>query len=265
MAWQSWFYAQRPAAIPKGLAHPVGTVAVTAFVLGALAGVCAMGVWSLVRGIVHRQASTSLIAPMQTYVVAWSCFHVLEFVVTAYWNATHLLSDSFLLQNGFEYVAAHAFGVLEYVLECWLVPQTWWKRLWYVQALGLALVIAGQLLRSFAMIHASTNFSHALAQTKREDHVLITSGVYALARHPSYAGFFWWALGTQIVLGNPVSVFLFTVLLTRFFANRIHGTCPHTHTHSRTHSLQSKNSRCAPSLVMRTQRMHSARRAACRS
>ena len=123
------------------------------------------------------------------------------------------------MQNGFEYVAAHAMGVLEYVLESAWAPT--WKYVWCVQALGAVLIVSGQLLRSFAMIHASTNFSHALAQTKREDHVLVTTGVYAVARHPSYAGFFWWAVGTQIMLGNPVSLILFTVLLTRFFAQRI--------------------------------------------
>lgn len=212
-----WFFAAQPALIPRALAHPVGTIAATAFALGALAGVCAPGLWALVCGMLTY--TPQRLAPLQVYLFAWSCFHVLEFVVTAYWNPTHLQSDSFLLQNGFEYVAAHAMGVLEYVLESAWAPT--WKYVWCVQALGAVLIVSGQLLRSFAMIHASTNFSHALAQTKREDHVLVTTGVYAVARHPSYAGFFWWAVGTQIMLGNPVSLILFTVLLTRFFAQRI--------------------------------------------
>lgn len=43
-------------------------------------------------------------------------------------------------------------------------------------------------------------------------------------RHPSYAGFFYWALGTQLVLQNPVSFVLFSVLLWRFFYYRTRGT-----------------------------------------
>ena len=39
-------------------------------------------------------------------------------------------------------------------------------------------------------------------------------------RHPSYTGFFYWALGTQLVLQNPVSFVLYSVLLWRFFYYR---------------------------------------------
>lgn len=41
------------------------------------------------------------------------------------------------------------------------------------------MVVAGQALRSMAMIHASTNFSHIVAFRKRETHRLVTDGVYA--------------------------------------------------------------------------------------
>lgn len=40
-------------------------------------------------------------------------------------------------------------------------------------------------------------------------------------RHPSYAGFFYWALGTQLVLQNPISISFFLVVLWRFFHSRI--------------------------------------------
>lgn len=45
--------------------------------------------------------------------------------------------------------------------------------------IGITLVVAGQFLRSTAMIHASTNFSHSVAFRKRESHRLVTDGVYA--------------------------------------------------------------------------------------
>lgn len=130
---------------------------------------------------------------------------------------------AFLLQNGIEYMAAHTFGLLEFFVEAALVPR--WKTFRALQLLGVTLVVSGQLLRSLAMVHASTNFSHTVAHAKREDHVLVTHGVYSFARHPSYAGFLYWAVGTQILLGNPVSTVLFIMVLTRFFARRIQRRC----------------------------------------
>ena len=43
------------------------------------------------------------------------------------------------------------------------------------------------------------------------------------SRHPSYAGFLYWALGTQLVLQNPFSFGVYLVLLMRFFSSRIIG------------------------------------------
>lgn len=45
-------------------------------------------------------------------------------------------------------------------------------------------------------------------------------------RHPSYAGFFYWALGTQMMLQNPVSFIGFAILLWRFFYQRTRGLFP---------------------------------------
>jgi protein-S-isoprenylcysteine O-methyltransferase len=79
----------------------------------------------------------------------------------------------------------------------------------------------GQCFRSLAMIHASSNFSHQIATEKKPTHTLVTSGVYALVRHPSYFGFFWWSVGTQIFLANPLSTMVFVAVLWRFFSSRI--------------------------------------------
>lgn len=44
---------------------------------------------------------------------------------------------------------------------------------------GVVLILVGQVLRSTAMIHATTNFSHMIAFKKQDSHVLVTDGVYA--------------------------------------------------------------------------------------
>jgi protein-S-isoprenylcysteine O-methyltransferase len=40
-------------------------------------------------------------------------------------------------------------------------------------------------------------------------------------RHPSYVGFFYWAVGTQLLLCNPFSTILYTIAAWTFFRHRI--------------------------------------------
>jgi len=44
---------------------------------------------------------------------------------------------------------------------------------------GIVIVLAGQALRSMAMIEASTNFSHLVAHQRVVGHRLVKEGVYA--------------------------------------------------------------------------------------
>ncbi len=74
------------------------------------------------------------------------------------------------------------------------------------------------------MVHAGSNFNHLVQSKKRKGHVLVTGGVYRYLRHPSYFGFFWWGLGTQVVLGNAVCLVGYAVVLWRFFRRRIEST-----------------------------------------
>lgn len=89
---------------------------------------------------------------------------------------------------------------------------------------GLTLVTLGQILRSTAMITAASNFSHLIQYSKAAEHTLVRTGIYAWSRHPSYFAFFYWALGTQIFVGNPVAFLAFFFILYRFFSGRIQGT-----------------------------------------
>jgi protein-S-isoprenylcysteine O-methyltransferase len=43
------------------------------------------------------------------------------------------------------------------------------------------------------------------------------------SRHPSYCGFFYWAVLTQALLGNVASTIAFVFILGNFFVNRIKG------------------------------------------
>ena len=68
---------------------------------------------------------------------------------------------------------------------------------------------------------APQHFAHRVATQKPQHHRLVTTGVYSVLRHPSYCGWFWWSLGTQVLLANPVCLFLYALLSWRFFRDRI--------------------------------------------
>ncbi|ESK96106.1 protein-s-isoprenylcysteine o-methyltransferase [Moniliophthora roreri MCA 2997] len=155
------------------------------------------------------------------FLAAWAAFHWGEYAVTAGWNLEKCSVDSFLLDNGAMYHIANGTAVFEYIITSYFKPE--WKTHSYFSSIGILLVMIGQALRSSAMIYASTNFSHSVAYRKRESHELVTSGVYSVFRHPSYAGFFYWALGTQMVLQNPICFILFFYLLWKFFYQRTRG------------------------------------------
>jgi protein-S-isoprenylcysteine O-methyltransferase len=107
----------------------------------------------------------------------------------------HAFVEAFLLDNGIMYHAANTIALVEYLVTLYFKPalKTYTKistigmiRVLWVTALqiidvisGIALVLLGQGLRSVAMIHASTNFSHSVAFRKRPSHQLVTGGVYA--------------------------------------------------------------------------------------
>lgn len=80
------------------------------------------------------------------------------------------------------------------------------------------------------MVHAAKSFSHVVKTVKHDDHTLVTDGVYRFVRHPSYVGFFYWAVATQLLLSNVVSTVAFIGVLGHFFYTRIRreSSCVHT-------------------------------------
>ncbi|CED85456.1 ste14p [Phaffia rhodozyma] len=215
---------------PVPRADPTAAIAFTAFVLGsgfslALALTVPLlipdSIWSLVSSI-EMQGRRLIRLPtsaLPAYVAAWCLFHTLEYLVTAIWNPSKVYWGSFLLSNGMAYNVASSLVIVEYVVESYFFPSLktvgWWTYL------GLSIVVVGQSLRSLAMIQASVSFSHHVAFRKKDDHVLVKTGLYAYARHPSYMAFWWWAVGTQIMTANPIMLTLFAVLLWRWFFKRI--------------------------------------------
>jgi protein-S-isoprenylcysteine O-methyltransferase len=190
--------------------HGLGRAALTGVGLGAVAGAAAA---AAALGPVHRQ-------PWCAYALALCAFHLLEFVWAARFEPATVSCDAFLLNHSPQYHAALAAAAVEYWLEAWLLPpgaKGWGA----VSAAGLALVVGGQALRTAAMWTAGGHFTHLVAESRREGHKLVTAGVYARLRHPAYTGWFWWSVGTQLLLCNPLCVAAYAAASWLFFAERI--------------------------------------------
>ncbi|QLG72768.1 hypothetical protein HG535_0D04770 [Zygotorulaspora mrakii] len=193
--------------------NPLHTVTFTSFALGTVLG--------LFLGLIKVVKMKNLNA----YIVFLCFFHFMEYFITAKYNPLKVNQDSFLLNNGSVYILCHLIATLEYVIEYIFYPNIkvtgHSKFRFSIIVAGYLCISAGQAIRSLAMSTAGKSFSHVLQTKKKKDHTLIQSGVYQWFRHPSYFGFFWWALGTQMILLNPVSFTLFAVVLWKFFHDRI--------------------------------------------
>ena len=155
------------------------------------------------------------------FIAVLSLFHFLEFWTTSAYNTREARISSFLLSsNGFAYQAAHTFAIVELLLEHSFFPTRSWVPSFSLYT-GLFLILSGQTIRSIAMRAAGTNFNHIVQSTKHSTHMLVTTGIYGYLRHPAYFGFFWWAIGTQLMMGNCVGLLLYLAALYKFFSRRI--------------------------------------------
>ena len=205
-------------------------ISIRAFSLGI-----ALGVASIATALLAYFEIALWRAPF--FIATLALFHYLEFDSTARFNPSDAKVSSFLLSaNGSAYNIAHTSALTELLVRHWLysdfkpnclrLPLEIPALLPSVSSavpvsVGIAVLIIGQYVRTAAMAEAGKNFNHIVQSTKKDDHVLVTSGVYAFSRHPSYFGFFWWGLGTQLALGNPICFAMYAVVLWKFFASRI--------------------------------------------
>ncbi|KAJ4391143.1 farnesyl cysteine-carboxyl methyltransferase [Gnomoniopsis smithogilvyi] len=170
-------------------------------------------------------ATSSPLWRLPFFLTALATFHFLEFWTTAAYNTREAEVSSFLLTaNWPAYAIAHSVASLECLVTNLVFPGREWAPFHLgtlSMLLGLLLVVIGQVVRSVAMIQAGPSFNHIVQQTQKQEHILVTTGIYGSLRHPSYFGFFWWGLGTQLVMGNVVCFVGYAAVLWRFFSSRI--------------------------------------------
>lgn len=204
-----------PAYLYPGGTYSLSGIAMRSSCLGFACAAALATAWALR----HSYAALPL------FIANLAFFHFMEFWCMAAYNTRRARTDSFILtSNGSSYQLAHTAACVEYLLEAVLLGARWKTGAgvggWGVPV-GLTLIVMGQAVRSLAMRDAGSNFSHYVASRHEQGHVLVQHGVYRFVRHPSYFGFFWWGLGTQIMLGNPVCFLAYMVILWRFFSGRI--------------------------------------------
>jgi protein-S-isoprenylcysteine O-methyltransferase Ste14 len=90
----------------------------------------------------------------------------------------------------------------------WLYRQLWPSGLWSF-GVGAAITVTGLLFAVWARQHLGSNWSNAV--TIKQNHELITTGPYALVRHPIYTGILTGFLGTAIALSQVRGVIGFVL------------------------------------------------------
>jgi protein-S-isoprenylcysteine O-methyltransferase Ste14 len=97
----------------------------------------------------------------------------------------------------------------------WLYRQLWPSDIWSF-CIGAAFTVVGLLFAVWARKHLASNWSNSV--TIKQGHELITTGPYALVRHPIYTGILTGFLGTAIALSQVRGVIGFGLLFISFWA-----------------------------------------------
>ena len=130
-------------------------------------------------------------------------------------------------------------GMVEFWIEYFFVPL--YCSIFFVRSrlrihtvtfwTGFFLCLCGGLLRAVGEIQLGRNFAHRIRVQKSEEHELITTGLYSFVllltiissifRHPAYTGWFYFSIGTQVLLNNPFCIVAYTLASWYFFYKRI--------------------------------------------
>lgn len=140
---------------------------------------------------------------IQIFIIAISNFHFLEFLSTCLFNNSETDDDSFILNDQdlhFVYIVSIIENITRFYLLNWFKISIPFNFTW----LGIILIIMGQFIRTLSMYTAQESFNHYIQRSQSDNHILVTNGIYLILRHPSYFGYFWWFIGLQVLLGNPI-------------------------------------------------------------
>lgn len=205
----------------------IGKIGVASFWLGLVGGIhLCMLFFALLLSMID---DVVVVLPFNIYaVIQWSTymsllctFHFLEFFITALFQPSNLSYESLIINHSEAYTIAATASWIEYWIEMWFFGGIYWKMNVYFCVFGLFMLLLGQLMRTVAMATCGKYFAHVIMTERTNEHKLITHGVYSILRHPSYFGWFYWSIGTQVLLCNPICIVLYAYSAWIFFKSRI--------------------------------------------
>ena len=153
------------------------------------------------------------------FIILFFTFHLLEFMYVALFHPSELSFQSYLLTHSKEFLIALAAAIIEYWIEYLFFPNL--KTNVYIYMIGFIVSVSGQIMRTVAMYYCASNFNHIIETESRSTHKLVDDFIYKYLRHPSYTGWFYWSIFTQVVLCNPICICLYAYASWTFFADRI--------------------------------------------
>jgi len=195
--------------------YGLGKIALAGFGLGSIFGlhVCLV-LYSIFVGSIF-----SIAFQWGMYVSMLMVFHFMEFMSIAIIRPYDLKYESFVIDHSKAYTYAVVASFVEFWIEVLLFPSL--KRRFLPLLFGTLVCGLGQIIRVASMLTCESNFSHQVQEERSEDHVLVTSGLYSILRHPSYFGWFWWSVSTQVLLSNPICFVGYFYASHQFFNDRI--------------------------------------------
>lgn len=108
------------------------------------------------------------------YSIFLCLFHLGEFFSTCIYNPTVTSSDSFMINQSKAYTAAALISWVEFTIRIFFFPQYNSQFIFHV---GIVLVILGQTCRTVAMATCAESFNHYIQRDKKDNHVLVTTGM----------------------------------------------------------------------------------------
>jgi protein-S-isoprenylcysteine O-methyltransferase Ste14 len=152
-----------------------------------------------------------------------SFFPVVWIAFLVYWRikAAHTKTPQRLEPAASGILRVLAFLIVILLLSTTRIPLPWlYRQLWPVGLwpfwIGAAVTVAGLLFAVWARKHLGSNWSSSV--TIKQGHDLITTGPYALVRHPIYTGILTGFLGTAIALSQVRGAIGFVVIFLVLWA-----------------------------------------------
>jgi protein-S-isoprenylcysteine O-methyltransferase Ste14 len=151
-----------------------------------------------------------------------SFFPVVWFLFLLYWQikAANTKSTQRLEPAASRILRVFIFAIAIALLAIPRIPLPWlYLPLWPGGLLpfwlGAAVTIAGLLFAVWAREHLGRNWSRSV--TIKQDHELITTGPYALVRHPIYTGILTGFLGMAIAISQVRGLIVFVLIFLAFW------------------------------------------------